>query len=95
MLTIPCDVGRNQLAVRVFGESGTDWAVWEVRGLWDNAAGSVSEEEATNVTTYYQTDGSWGTPDLNISGATIQARVTGKAATDIDWTVTVFKVVKP
>jgi hypothetical protein len=49
-----------------------------------DGAGVVSEADVNHLHTY-QADPTWGLPDFNVAAQSIEIRVTGKAATVINW----------
>ena len=92
-LTIATVAGLNNWAVRIFGEDGAgNQAEWETNRHYKNVSGTVTLLSSSDVTPYAQMDGTWGTPNLNISNPNVQARITGKVGTDITWVVRVFEV---
>lgn len=96
--TITLSSGLNLFAVRVFGSSGGgvagggEEAEWETKRHYLLESESVTEASSGDVTPYYQTDGSWGTPSLDIDDPDVDVNVTGKAATTITWIVRGFVV---
>lgn len=79
-------VSVSTLFTAIRSDSGAAGS-WIVNAAFKNNAGTVTQVGTTSVTAIGADDGTWGGPSCDFSGTTVRLRVTGKAATTIQWTL--------
>lgn len=93
--TMPVPANNTlELEVRVAGtraDAGAG-AAYVVRGAFRNQAGIVTQVDSTEVDVLFKDDLTWGDPTFVISGTNLLTKVTGKAATTINWSVNILTV---
>jgi hypothetical protein len=65
--------------------SGGDSASYEIKGTFKRVSGTVTQIGPTLVTVSNEENVAWGGCTFDISGTDIRVRVTGLAATTINW----------
>jgi hypothetical protein len=73
---------------------GTQGAGYEMLGSFRRNGGVVTQIDTDQIEAQAQDDPAWNV-EYNVSGTTVQVRVTGVAATNIDWRVNGQIVVAP
>ena len=78
-----------QVHAKVVGSTATNDAGCDIYGTFRNIGGTVVQRGETQQIAPNQSSGDWGTAGIfatfTVSGADIRVSVTGKAATTIDW----------
>jgi len=66
-------------------QAGANGAGYEIKGTFKRIGGTVTQIGSTLVVYAHEDDSTWGGVTFDISGSDIRVRVTGLAATTIDW----------